>query len=174
MSRKRIFFLTAALISVAVYYSFFEFGPTDNNRKKNDLKRMFHFKEADVEEIKLVRFKDAIVLKKEVKEWKIIEPLQSQADAPDVYRYIKTFAQIVEIMVVDENTADLSLFGLDNPLLEVSLKLKGDSVPLNIQIGNDNPSNTCCYAKKKDSNKILLIGKLYKTDLNKNINYFRK
>jgi hypothetical protein len=66
--------------------------------------------------------------------------------------------------VIHDNPENLAEFGLDNPEFQFSIKVKGDPLKT-LLIGSDNPTQNSCYAKVETLPRVLLLGILYKTDL---------
>ena len=174
MSCKRIIFLAVILFAVAGYYFLFESDATEEKKGEREaLKMALNFKEADVEEIKLVRKESAILLKREKGGWSIVEPIRSKADGRAVSVYLGNLAEVVEVRLIEGSPSDLSIFGLKSPAMEVVLKQKNNAGLISLLLGYDNPNHTCVYAKMKNSPKIFLIGSLYKIELDVGVEYFK-
>ena len=173
MNYKRIILLAMLLAAVACYYHLFESGVVkEKGDEKEDLTMVLDFKESDVEEIKLIKEDETILLKKEKGIWSIVEPIRGEADGQAVSSYLESLSNVVEVRPIEENPTDMSIFGLESPVLEVVLKQKNDSGSIGLLLGYNNPNYTCVYARLEDSPKIFLIGSLYKMELDRGIEYF--
>lgn len=68
-----------------------------------------------------------------------------------VSNYAENASNLEQIILVDENAADLSVFGLDNPAAQAVLTFDGDDAKkITLLLGNDTPSGDI-YVKLKDS-----------------------
>jgi hypothetical protein len=132
------------------------------------VERIFVFNPQEVEEIRLTKDKQTIVLRKEEKEWKVSMLTKTGsarpiADKKIVHSLLSVFDYGI-LDVIHDHPTNLSDFGLDNPEFEVSIKVKGDPLKT-LLIGSDNPTQNSCYAKVETLPRVLLLGILYKTDL---------
>lgn len=133
------------------------------------VERIFAFNPQEVEEIRLTKDKQTVILRKEEKEWKVSMSTQTGsarpiADERIVHSLLSVFDYGI-LEVIQDHPSNLSDFGLDHPEFEVGIKVKGGSLKT-LLIGSDNPTQTSCYAKVETSPRVLLLGILYKTDLN--------
>ncbi len=131
--------------------------------------RIFTFNPKDVEEIKLSRGHQTITLKKQEKEWKVwtsakTGSIKTIGDEKIISNLLSVFDYGI-LDVIDDHPKSLADFGLDHPEFELSIKMKGDSAFKTLLIGSDNPAQNSCYAKVETLPRVLLLGILYKTDI---------
>ena len=131
--------------------------------------KIFLFDPQKVEEIRMAKGQQTITLKKEDKEWKVwpstkTEAIKTLHDEKIIRNLLSVFDYGI-LDVIHENPTTLADFGLDSPAFEFSIRIKGDSSFKTILIGNNNPVQNSCYAKVRTSSRVLLLGILYKTDL---------
>ena len=141
---------------------------------QSTLKRVFMFSQADVVEISRVIDGKRLVLKKDDKNgWVIITgPVAAKADEQAVEDYINSFAEMIEVRVVDNNPGDLSIYGLDNPI-EVAMGLS-DKQSCHLLLGDETPTHASSYAKIKDLPCVFLLGNYYRMKLLVSLDYFRR
>jgi hypothetical protein len=132
------------------------------------VERIFVFNPQEVEEIRLVKRGQAIILEKQGKEWKVTPSIKTgKAKLLHDEKMIRNLLSIFDYGIIDvihDHPTNLSDFGLDNPEFEFSIKVKGDPLRT-LLIGSDNPTQNSCYAKVETLPRVLLLGILYKTDL---------
>ena len=133
------------------------------------VERIFTFNPQEVEEIRLVKGHQTITLKKEDKEWEVMSSIKAGADKPlDDERILRNLLAVFDYGIIDvihENPKNLADFGLGNPEFELSIKVRGDPSFKTLLIGSDSPTQSSCYAKVETLPRVLLLGILYKTDL---------
>jgi len=164
MSLKRtiIFVIILVLLAGFLYKLKWQEG-------KQRVERIFIIDPQEVEEIRLARKGWTIILEKQGNEWKVIPAKKTGSVNPlhdgTIIRSLLSVFDYGIIDIIDENPRDLAEFGLDNPEFEFRIKTKGNPSFKTLLIGNDNPIQNSCYAKVEVSPRILLLGILYKTDL---------
>jgi Domain of unknown function (DUF4340) len=164
MSFKKTVILAIIFILVAGFL--FQLKWRESKRK---VERIFTFNPREVEEIRLVKGHQTITLKKEEKEWKGWTSTKTGStktigDEKIIYNLLSVFDYGI-LEVIDDHPTTLADFGLDSPEFEFSIKTKGDSAFKTLLIGSDNPAQNSCYAKVETLPRVLLLGILYKTDL---------
>jgi hypothetical protein len=108
---------------------------------------------------------DRTTLKKTGTEWQVTAPAQAPADAAEVSG-ITTNLSTVEIQrLVEENAADLKMFGLAEPRVEVAFKSGGQEQRL--LIGNKTPTGSDFYAKTAAQPKVFLIASFLDSTFNR-------
>ena len=63
-----------------------------------------------------------------------------------------------EVEVIADSTDDLSQYGLDHPRVQMDIHVPGKPAPVQISLGNENPTHTAVYAAMAGSRKIFLLG----------------
>jgi len=133
------------------------------------VERIFFFNPQEVEEIRLAKRGQTIILEKQSEGWKVKSSTKTGAIKPlhDV-RIIHNLLSVFDYGIIDvihENPKNLADFGLGNPEFELSIKVRGNPSFKTLLIGSDNPTQSSCYAKVETLPRVLLLGILYKTDL---------
>lgn len=136
------------------------------------VERIFNFNINDIQEIMLRWKGGAIFFKKEKGQWRINEPLEAPADNEKINDLLSLFDYGI-VGVIDTHTSDYSQYGLVQPEIEFGIKGKGEPAFRSLLIGSNNPNNTSCYARVKGESRVMIIGGLYKSGLQKEAPYFR-
>ncbi|MDW3229901.1 MAG: DUF4340 domain-containing protein [Acidobacteriota bacterium] len=104
--------------------------------------------------------------------WKIIEPLEAEADEYEINSLVENFASLSFEKVVEEEVSDPALYEI--PKKDITFWLKGHSQPITIQIGMENPIDNTLYAKRADQSQVVLLPGHLKYSLDKTLFDFRK
>lgn len=104
--------------------------------------------------------------------WKIIEPLEAEADEYEINNLVENFASLSFEKVVEEEVSDPALYEI--PKKDITFWLKGHSQPITIQIGMENPIDNTLYAKRADQRQVVLLPGHLKYSLDKTLFDLRK
>jgi hypothetical protein len=109
---------------------------------------------------------EVIDLEKQDGKWKITQPVQLPADQDAVSSMVTNLASLNADSTVDEKAGDLKPYGLNDPTLDIQIKLKnGKSNEL--LIGDDTPTGSGAYAKVAGSPKVVTVASFVKSSLDK-------
>jgi hypothetical protein len=89
--------------------------------------------------------------------WRVVEPATGQVPSDLVTALVANLTQLPEVEVVDEEGGNLTQFGLDPPVSQMTLTLAGGKL-VHVRLGSRNPSGTAIYAQRDDSRRVFLIG----------------
>ena len=98
---------------------------------------------------------DRTTLKKNGGNWQVVAPAQASADAAEISGIATNLSTLEVQRLVEENPADLKMFGLAEPRIEVAFKSGGQEQRL--LIGNKTPTGSDLYAKTAAQPKVFLI-----------------
>ena len=122
----------------------------DEQRKaeaKEKSEKLFDFDKSQVKELRLSKEGQLVArLEKGDKGWKLAEPVQADADDTAVDSLLGTLSALKQKKELAEEK-DLKAFGLDQPRLEVAVKLDGGK-DVGLQVGIDNGFDGTLYVKK--------------------------
>ena len=105
--------------------------------------------------------------------WKIVEPLETAADAVEVGALADAAAGLRIERVVEASAADPSTYGI--PGNELSLWVKGREKPVRLLLGMENPIDKSQFVKRDDDPRVVLIaGRLKDLVAKKLIDFRRK
>ena len=157
MKFKGTLILSLVFIGVVFYYFLLE---VPAEKKKNETKELSEkimiFHTEDVDEFSVIRKDQTIVVqRKGGNPWQIIQPLQTTADPFATETLLDKLRDARFSRVVEEEPADLSTYGLSDPSLKVSLKIKNQNEII-LLIGDKSPIGQSFYIKRDDQKKVLL------------------
>ena len=136
-------------------------------------KKLVDLASADVEKITLKNEAGTITFRKDDKgEWQIIEPLEAKADSSEVSRLAEDFSSLKFERVIEPEGGDPSKYEI--PKKELTLWYKGQTQPVRLLIGMENPLDNTLFAKREDDKRIVLLSSSLKSDLEKKIIDFRQ
>ncbi len=164
MSNRAIGILSIIFILLGFYLYLFETEKTDEADKPAEVEKLLNVDPENVVEIVLTRKKERIVFKKKAGQWFAEEPVRRKARN----ERIKDILDIFDLGIVRDITTDLadaSKYGLDRPKIAFSLKFKDEKVNQTLLIGDDSPGSIGCYARLRSQSRIVLLGILYKREL---------
>lgn len=110
---------------------------------------------------------DVTTLKKDAKGWSILTPIQAAADQNNASDVATSVASLEQERIVEENPADLKMYGLAPPRIEVSFSVPGEKEPKRILVGDKSPTGMGLYAKLPNDKRVFLIGNSLDTSLNR-------
>jgi len=114
-----------------------------------------------------------ILLEKDPEErWQIVKPIVAPADQSEVQGLLSSINNMRIERVVEEKAQDLKVYGLDEPEVEVSIKLKDSEEHL--FLGDSAPVGSTVYIKKVGEDAIRLTDEFYKSNLTKTVADLRK
>jgi len=121
----------------------------------------------DIEEIQITASGESTQLKKSDGAWKIVTPVQADADTNELTSLAGSLSTLEVSRVVDEKPADLKGFGLDPARVDVAFKAKGQPAERHILIGDKTPTGGDLYAKLPESPRVFLVPSYLDSNFNK-------
>lgn len=123
--------------------------------------------EADkINELRVSYQAESTLLKKDNSGWKLVEPVQVDADPPEAIGLTTALNGIDIVRVVDDNPTDVAQFGLANPNIIVSFKTEGGGAGT-LKLGNKNATQGELYAQKDDEKRVFLVSAFQESSFNK-------
>lgn len=122
---------------------------TDDSIKLTD------FTTDKIESVTVVNTEGTIIIVKDGAGWKLTAPADIKPDANKLSSIVTYTVGLTAQKLIEENPADLSIYGLDKPVL-VTVKLN-DGTEKTIELGSQTPTKDAYYAKMKDSPKVYTI-----------------
>ena len=99
---------------------------------------------------------DTTTLKKQGDAWRLVAPIESEADAGEVSGITSGLARLEQQSTVDQPAA-LKEYGLDPAKAEIAFKVAGDAQPRKLLLGDKTPTGADMYAKLADGAAVFLI-----------------
>lgn len=133
---------------------------------KEKSEKLFDFDKARAKELRLAKDGQLVArLEKGVKGWKLLEPLRSDGDDSAVDLVLVALTNLKQKKDLAEEK-DLKAYGLDQPKLEVAVKLD-DGRDLGLQIGTDNSFDSTLYVKKLADPTVRVVDAYQKSSFEK-------
>ncbi len=154
--------LILILLGLGAYVYWVEVPKSQEEAKK---KTIFEFKPEDVTEVTLVYADHELALKKSGDDWRLTKPLDAAADNMVVKNLVDAIAQ-AEVKKTFDDATDLAQYGLDQPFVKVTVKLKDKELPA-VLVGKSTPVGFSAYAKKADEPKVFLTTSAFRSGLDK-------
>jgi len=122
-------------------------------------KRIFHFENDDIKEIKVASGKGNYSIVKKEKEWRILTPKKALADANKITSLLQKIKTSKIKKFIDEEADDLIPYGLNDPDTQITLLIGKDNAPHVLNIGKENAEENGIYAKNDFKNTVFLLEK---------------
>jgi len=168
MKLKTTLILAIILALIAGYYYLFEVKRAKQvEERKEEAKKLFHYSSEEVSQLRLKGVEEVISCKKVSDEWRLEEPVQAKGNKEEIEQTIKNILDIEQERLIATEPDDLKQFGLSPPTAEVSFQVNGKWETL--QVGDETPTGASLYAKKGDSNEVLLVNSLARSYLKKEL-----
>src|SRR5882762_6281410 len=133
---------------------------------KEKSEKLFDFDKSQVKELRLSKEGQLVArLEKGDKGWKQAEPVQADGDDTAVDSLLGTLSALKQKKELAEEK-DLKAFGLDQPRLEVAVKLDGGK-DVGLQVGIDNGFDGTLYVKKLGDATVRVIDAYQKASFEK-------
>jgi len=145
-SAKPLAILVVVLAGLGAYIYFVESkkepGAEDARPK------VFDVSADKIVELRITSAGERTALRKADGEWKIVEPVQVNADEAEVSGITSSLASAENVRVVEEAPSDLSAFGLAQPHVEVGFRLDGEKEFRHFRLGDKTATQGELYASR--------------------------
>ncbi len=161
-------------LALVTFYYFYEVRWSPERERVAEAKgRLWSVEAKDVEEVVFKRKADTVRLKHEGDEWVLLDPVKAKADRSVVRDMITNLVMAKMDREIDPSPAKLADFGLDSPVADITVKVKGKSDLLTLVLGGKNPTGVWVYGKTKDKPAVFLLSDFVLRDLTKPVADFR-
>ncbi|MCD6336108.1 MAG: DUF4340 domain-containing protein [Candidatus Latescibacteria bacterium] len=170
MSFKTTIIVAILAIALGAYVYFYEIkGGEERQQAEQEAKKIFLFEDDQVKGLTLVHSGVEIVLARaEDGVWKITAPIETEADQGAVDALVRNLKNAETDRVVADSTADLALFGLDDPKVKVSLLLEKASTDT-LCIGDKSPTGSYVFANRNGSREVFTTSSSLLTNVQKEL-----
>jgi uncharacterized protein DUF4340 len=111
---------------------------------------------------------DVTALKKGTSgDWTIVKPVEAPADRTAISDVVTNLASLEEDRVVEENAADLKIYGLAEPRIDVTFNVEGEKDQKRILFGDKNPTGVGLYAKLPGNNRVFIVSNSLDVSMNR-------
>jgi uncharacterized protein DUF4340 len=133
---------------------------------KEKSEKLFDFDKARVKELRLSKDGQLVArLEKGDKGWKLVQPVQADGDDTAVDSLLGTLTAVKQKKDL-AGEKDLKAYGLDQPKLEIAVKLE-DGKDQGLQIGIENSFDSTLYVKKLGDGTVRVIDAYQKSSFEK-------
>lgn len=156
MSPRRLLAYAAVFLVLAGGYVALQWHQAQKAQKEEQAKKVFAVKEAEIQELSLVRGKEETRLIKKDNKWEIVKPVAAKADQARVLTLLTTLANLASERDLTPE-GDLKAFGVEPPELLLSFTAGGKTHHLAIGAKAPGERRQSFYARKDQGPSILLI-----------------
>jgi Domain of unknown function (DUF4340) len=154
--------LVAAAVGLGAYIYF-----VDSERPATEVKeKVFTLATDDVEELRVTAKGETSLLRKRDGVWKLVEPLETDADASEVSSLLGSLTTLEVNREVDPNASNLAEYGLASPKTDITFKAK-DGKSGRVRLGDTTPTNSDLYAVAGDGNRVFLVSTFVDTSMSR-------
>jgi hypothetical protein len=118
-----------------------------------------------VDEVKLTYQGETSLLRKSEGGWKMIQPVETEADPAEAVSLAQALANLELVRVVEDHATDLQKYNLATPPIAVEFKAGG--VTGSLLLGDKNATQGEIYAMKGDDKKVFLVSSFQETNFNR-------
>lgn len=148
--------------------------PQEAEKKTAPTPKIMTFSSDQAEGLRIVKPGDEpVVLKKNGKDWQIVEPKEYPADNDAVSAIVTSLSGLNGDRLIDENpSGGLAPFGLVSPPEEVDVTVKGGTT-YKLLVGSDAPTGNGTYVKLADKPAVYTVSQTTKTSFDRGLNDLR-
>jgi len=118
-----------------------------------------------VDEVKLTFNGETSVVRKTDSGWKMIQPVETDADPAEAVSLGQALANLELVRVVEENPTDLQKYNLATP--PIAVEFKAGSTTGSLLLGDKNATQGEMYAMKGGDPKVFLVSSFQETNFNR-------
>ena len=133
-------------------------------------KRILKFDREKADTLALTKGANSIQLARSGSEWKVVKPVEARSDYSAVEGFITRLSSANMSKLVEEKPADLAKYGLDKPVMTVTIG--AGSAKTVLEVGKTENDQT--YARDASRAMVFTVDSTLQTDLNKNFDDYRK
>lgn len=169
-------FIFTVLVIAACLFSYFQVFKKGNEEKEQKEKetQLYKVKIDDVTRIEMHRTSETIVLDKKGDNWFLAKPIEDKADASVVKSFLESLLREKTSSEVEGGeTADLKVFGLDQPSFKIKLISATQPKGEEVSFGSVKAYDGSEYIQFSNQKKIFLASSYLGATLNKKSGDFR-
>ena len=167
-----VLLLLAAGLGGFYLYDIYKLGPA-RDKAESAKGRLWSVEPKDVEAITIAR-KDGTIRAKRVEGgWELLAPVAGRGDRGAIDEIVTTLATARVDREIDANPAKPADFGLDPPVAQVTLEVKGRAEPLRLAVGDKNPTGVWVYAREGGKPAVVTLGESVARDAARPVFDFR-
>jgi Domain of unknown function (DUF4340) len=161
MTWRRIIIYYALGIALGGYFFIFEWEssgekPILAQKRVVQQSKFLPIAREQIAELELRRDDGTVLCRKDGQKWTVVEPAGAKMTSDLVASFVENLTPEKEVQIMEETAKDLSLYGLDQP--RVTVTVKGKNVLATVLIGARNPTGAAVYVRKENSLQVVLLG----------------
>ena len=160
--------LFGVLVLLSLAYYFLELRKAGKEAET----KLVSFQEEDVSAFRIRRQDGFMTLQRDESGWRMSEPVQDRADEKEITALLGNVIRASVERTLDPGD-DLVDFGLQDPLIVLTVHLKGQQTPLILEMGINTPAGSSVYTRRQGEDKILLAPDTVRASLDKDVYAFR-
>lgn len=133
-------------------------------------KKILKFDREKADTLTLAKGGDSLELSRNGSDWRVVKPVASRSDYSAVEGFITRLSSANMSKLVEEDAADLAKYGLDKPVMTVTIGAGSAKTVLNV----GRTENDQTYAKDASRPMVFTVDSTLQTDLNKHFDDYRK
>jgi len=167
---RRLLPILAVFLVLAAAYFLQEWYQSKEAREKEEAKQLFAVKETDISSITLKRPSEEIRLVQKGKDWRLVQPLEEQADKVTLSSLVSALSHLRLTRDLGPEK-DLKPFNLAQPALVISFTA-GDK-PHTLSVGQKIPGGQGYYVRRDQDPRVLIISSSSKESLDRRLSDLR-
>jgi hypothetical protein len=166
--------MALVLAALGLYLYLIEFPAKESQEREESVKKkVLTVEEQAITSLTFKTDREELVFERTPdKGWALIKPIRAEADTRELQNLIRAIVLGSVHRVVEENPTALAPFGLDNPVVAVTIK--GGSAEDTLLIGDTGPLSSTLYVLRTSDHALLLTDLAPKDFVNKSLMTFRK
>lgn len=166
--------LAAVLAGLGAYIYFVESERPTSEEAANAKASVFEIEASAIDGITVSSSSgERSVLRKQDDTWRLVEPVEADAEALQVSGLTDAIAGLEIERVVDDSATEIGAFGLADPRIEISFTVDGGDEPHRLQIGEQTATGGDLYARIDDERRVFLIASYRESTFDKSPFDFR-
>jgi hypothetical protein len=133
-------------------------------------KRILKFDREKADSLALARGANTMQLTRTGSEWKVVKPVEARTDYSTIEGFLTRLSSANMSRLVEENPKDLARYGLDKPVMTVTIG--AESAKTVLEVGKTENDQT--YAKDASRPMVFTVDTTLQADLNKSFDDYRK
>lgn len=171
MTLRKALLMLAVLLALGGYVYFVDLAKREEETEE---KKLFTFDKEAVTALTLTYSDREIRLEKNAAgKWRITQPIEADADDDTVKNLIGALTDTEIRRTLDEVPQDLTVYGLNAPVVKVQVTLKGGKTLPVTSIGKDTPVGFSVYVRKEGDPKLLLTAQSFRLGMTKEVKDLR-
>lgn len=122
----------------------------------SDTVKLTDYTSDEIASCTLINQDGEFVIVKKDEEWALSKPDDIKADPSTLSSIVINASSVAASKIVEEDAQDLSVYGLDKPIIVKVKPKEGDEIV--IEIGNETPTESGYYAKLSGDDSVYVIG----------------